>query len=170
MAVAACSSGGAPAGPGAPGPEPLAAAPWSGERLLPSDVPEVYLTQWSRADNAARCALLAPRSTDPAADPRAATFGGGWGVAYDLPDRRSAFGVAGTGVEPSDQTYDQWPNRMAWRDGSRVGYGPEGGSGPKLLAYLRVAGQDCLYNVWSHLGRDHLEGLLESLRYVRTGG
>lgn len=163
-----CSSGGSGGDPAQP-PAPSSPAPWSGERLRPSQVPDVYLTEWSRADNADRCALVAPASTDAAATPRSAEFGGGWGVAYDLPDQRSAFGVAGTGVEPSDATYDDWPWRMEWRDGSRAGYGPEGGSGPRLLAYLRIDGQACLYNVWSHLGRDHLEGLLRSLRFVATG-
>lgn len=170
LALVGCSSGGSGGDPGpAPSPAPMSPAPWSGERLRPSQVPGAYLTEWSRAGNAARCALVAPASTDAGATPRAAAFGGGWGVAYDLPDRRSAFGVAGTGVEPGPDTYDDWPYRMEWRDGSRAGYGPEGGSGPRLLAYLRIAGQDCLYNVWSHLGRDHLEDLLGSLRFVATG-
>ncbi|HEY5610921.1 MAG TPA: hypothetical protein VIL97_06930 [Thermoanaerobaculia bacterium] len=34
-------------------------------------------------------------------------------------------------------------------------------------AYLRIAGQQCLYNLWSRLGRDHLELLLDELRLVR---
>ncbi len=51
-------------------------------------------------------------------------------------------------------------------DGSSAGYGPEGGTGPSDLAYLRIQGQECLYNVWSRLGRAHLEHLLESLRFV----
>ena len=90
--------------------------------------------------------------------------------AWDVPGLRSAFGVAGTGVEPGPGTYDDWPHRVRWRDGSEAGYGPEGGTGPNQLAYLRVPGQRCLYNVWSALGRSHLEALLERLRFVVGAG
>jgi len=62
----------------------------------------------------------------------------------------------------------QWPHNRSYSDGSRVGYGPEGGdpSSKKWLAYLHVAGRPCLYNVWSHLGREHLELLIGNLRSV----
>lgn len=169
--VAGCGGGGgeAPSGPAPDASGDLPPAPWSGARLPPSQVPDVLLREWSRADNASTCAPLAPVEADPgAAEPRAATFGGGWGVAWDLPDRRSAFGVAGTGTEPGPDTYDEWPYRLEWRDGSRAGYGPRGEEG-RYLAYLRVAGERCLYNVWSSLGRDHLEDLLGSLRFAATG-
>ena len=132
-------------------------------------VPQVYLTAWRAAENRASCALLAPNTlgAGEGAAPRRATFAGGWGIAYDQPGLRSAFGVAGTGADASAQgMYDDWPHERVWADGSRAGYGAEGGSGPNLLAYLRVEGQRCLYNVWSRLGRDHLEQLLESLRFV----
>ena len=151
-----------PAEPPAPPP-----APWSAPPLAPGSVPPVLLEQWRRAENRTSCAPLAPaRIAAPAAEPRAATFGGGWGVAWDTPGTRSAFGVAGTGVEPSPDTYDDWPYQVRWADGSRAGYGPEGGDGPNQLAYLRVAGQRCLYNVWSRLGVAHLEELLSALRFV----
>lgn len=101
--------------------------------------------------------------------PRPAQFGGGWAVAYDLPGLRSAFGVAGTGASASGDTYHDWPHRQAWADGSSAGYGPEGGEGPKQLAYLKIEGQQCLYNVWSQLGTPHLEHLLRHLRFVETG-
>jgi hypothetical protein len=48
--------------------------------------------------------------------------------------------------------------------------GPEGGTGPNQLAYLRIAGQGCLYNVWSRLGTTHLESLLGSIRFIDTSG
>ncbi len=51
--------------------------------------------------------------------------------------------------------------------GSRVEYGPEGETGPNEVAYLRIEGQGCLYNIWSNLGRDHLEELIRELRFVR---
>ncbi|HEX8152850.1 MAG TPA: hypothetical protein VF698_06990 [Thermoanaerobaculia bacterium] len=163
----------------APAPEPQASAPppnpapWSNPPLNASEVPRVYMQQWMRAENRRGCALIAPMllgEEGKGAAPRAATFAGGWAVSYDTDDVRSAFGVAGTGTSLKDggEIYDDWPVKREWDDGSRAGYGPEGGTGPNELAYVRVAGQDCLYNVWSRLGRDHLESLIENLRFVRT--
>lgn len=158
--------------------DPVVGTPWSGARLSSAEVPYVYTTVWRAAENRKSCALLAFRdpvvtdvlSAGKGAGPRAASFAGGWGVAYDLPGQRSAFGVAGTGVKVdgagSSSIYDAWPHHRSWSDGSRVGYGPEGGTGPNQLAYLRIPGQNCLYNVWSRLGQAHLEALLEQLRFV----
>jgi hypothetical protein len=147
-------------------------APWTAPALARSEVPAVYAAQWEKAENRTTCALIAPRSLGPegaGATSRAATFSGGWAVAYDLPNLRSAFGVAGTGLQEAgpDGAYDQWPFRHTWDDGSKVEYGPEGGSGPNQLAYLRVAGQSCLYNIWSRLGQEHLELLIRELRLVK---
>lgn len=131
-------------------------------------VAPVFATQWRAADNRASCGLLAPVALGEGqgATPRAATFSGGWAVAYDLPDVRSAFGIAGTGSLATGPSYDAWPLRQRWADGSTAGYGQEGGTGPVQLAYLRIAGQRCLYNVWSRLGQQHLEYLLQQLRFV----
>jgi hypothetical protein len=128
------------------------------------------MQEWRAAPNRERCAAIAPVDTGPPnATARGATFSGGWAVAYDLEDLRSAFGIAGTGVSAADPTYSEWPYSRTWRDGSSAGYGPEGGTGPNQLAYLRIAGQGCLYNVWSRIGREHLEELLERLRFVDQG-
>ena len=145
-------------------------APWRDTPLPRAGVPDVYQTQWEKAENRATCAMIAPRSVGAAgvnAKPRAATFSGGWAVAYDLPGTRSAFGVAGAGVRAGEPSYSKWPYVQEWGDGSKAEYGPEGGEGPNQLAYLRIQGQDCLYNVWSRLGRDHLELLLRELRFVK---
>lgn len=164
----------APGEPTAPEPPqnepPRVAAPWASDRLAGDAVPAVLLAEWRAAENRATCAPLAPASLGEwtAATPRAATFSGGWAVAWDLPEARSAFGVAGTGVSAADPAYTDWPHHIEWSDGSSAGYGLEGGTGEKWLAYLRVAGQGCLYNVWSHVGREHLESLLGQLRYVAT--
>jgi hypothetical protein len=147
-------------------PEP----PWRGEPV-PGAAAPVYTQEWLKAENRTTCALIAPRSLGPegaGATPRAATFSGGWAVAYDLPNLRSAFGVAGTGAKAdAPGSYDKWPHAIEWDDGSKAQYGPEGGQGPKQLAYVRIQGQECLYNVWSALGQEHLELLLRELRYVR---
>ena len=101
------------------------------------------------------------------ARPRAAYFGGGWGVAYDKPGRRSAFGIAGAGIRADARSIERWPMVLRWVDGSAAGYGPEGDVGPGYLAYLKVTGQGCLYNVWSNLGSRHLRFLIGQLRQVR---
>jgi hypothetical protein len=154
--------------PPRPVPPAMSPAPWAGARLAADAVPAVFLAEWRKAENRATCAPIAPASLGEGAgaSPRAATFSGGWAVAYDRPGLRSAFGVAGTGSRAADPAYDAWPHRRAWADGSGAGYGPEGGTGPNQLAYLRIQGQDCLYNVWSRLGRAHLEHLLDNLRFV----
>ena len=60
---------------------------------------------------------------------------------------------------------------MAGRDplehGSKAGYGREGGTGPRSLAFVEAADAGCLYNVWSAVGEAHLLGLIESLRRVK---
>ena len=170
-AVACHSAAVVPTPATAPRPDGGAPAPWSDATLAPSTVPAVYVNAWRAAANRQHCALLAPAhlSSDVAGEarPRSATFSGGWGVAYDLPSERSVFGVAGTGASAwSGDVYDQWPERRVFADGSRVGYGPEGGTGPNWLAYVRIPGQDCLYNVWSRRGQAHLEQLLGELRFV----
>jgi hypothetical protein len=145
-------------------------APWRGDALTRAQVPAAYITQWEKAENRAACALIALASVGEAgagATPRGATFSGGWSVAYDLPNLRSAFGVAGTGVDGSGSSYTEWPYVHTWEDGSKVEYGPEGGQGPNELAYLRIEGQQCLYNIWSRLGIEHLELLIRELRRVQ---
>jgi hypothetical protein len=133
----------------------------------------VYRDVWRAARNRQRCALLAPAplpSMDANATARAATFSGGWAVAYDHPDQRSAFGIAGTATNANESgIYDKWPHRITWSDSSSAEYGLEGGTGPNWLAYVRARGQECLYNVWSRRGREHLEELLGSLRFVSAG-
>jgi hypothetical protein len=175
IVLAAGCAGSQPGDPPVPAPAPapapqLPAAPWSALGIAANAAPAPLLPEWRRAENRATCAPLAPASLGayPNAVARAATFSGGWAVAWDLPGQRSAFGVAGTGALPDGTTYDAWPHRMAWADGSTAGYGPEGGTGPRQLAYLRIPGQACLYNVWSGISREHLEQLLAQLRFVAT--
>lgn len=146
----------------------LSDPPWRQASPLPPRKAPLVVAAWRRAENRKICAPLAfdPAAVDRRARPRRAIFSGGWGVAWDLPGQRSAFGIAGTGVGPDEGP--PWPFRMEWNDGSWAGYGLEGGSGPHHLAYLVVAGQGCLYNVWSALGREHLEQLLKHLRLVNV--
>ncbi|HEV7240208.1 MAG TPA: hypothetical protein VGQ36_13295 [Thermoanaerobaculia bacterium] len=144
-------------------------APWRSTPIPRIAVQTIYVEQWSKAENRDTCALVTFRTLGDAgkgAQARAANFAGGWAVAYDFSHLRSAFGIAGAGVKADDPSYDKWPYAYEWGDGSKVEYGPEGGQGPNQLAYLRIAGQDCLYNVWSRRGREHLEELLREIRMV----
>lgn len=167
LLTAACAS--APSAEPPSGQPDAPPAPWQQPALAGSAVPSAYGEQWRKAENRATCAPVAPAAlgSGDGAVARAATFAGGWGVAYDLPGNRSAFGVAGAGVVAGQPGQATWPNNVRWADGSTAGYGPEGGgAGPNQLAYLQIAGQGCLYNVWSRLGREHLEYLLGQLRFV----
>ncbi len=172
-----------PAKPAAPAAKPPA-APLLGQSIV--------LAEWRKAANRATCAPLALQS-DVKTDgkPRPATFSGGWAVAFDQPDRRSAYGFAGVGALPEDRQdfavhvdrlARQWPYVRRWDAGQNLpagsiaGYGLEGakdyppgssGFGQQSVAYLRIPGQQCLYNVWSKLSRDHLELLLDQLALLR---
>lgn len=159
------------------------------ERAAPPVARALVLAEWRKADNRRVCAPLAFTSDGRAGGrARRANFSGGWAVAFDLSGRRSAYGVAGTGVLPGDEApignqreilARQWPYVRALpglRPQSFAGYGVEGGKplttadpqglDQNLLAYVRVPGQRCLYNIWSRLGRRHLELLLDGLRLV----
>ena len=165
----------------------LTPPPWSGPALAQGAVPGVLVEAWEAAGSPSACAALAfdDLGTGAGATPRTADFGSGaWAVAYDQPDApgvrsdgtfdpaagRSTFGIAGTSLSAGDDRDDGFPFTFLWSDASRADYGPEGGTGPKSLAYLQVAGQGCLYNVWSHLGEAHLEHLLAHLRFVEGAG
>lgn len=175
------------------------AAPWSGHGLDPDAVPAVALETWTAAENAAVCALLFPADPDALADGAILHdryFGGGWGLAWDLPSGpgrwepggeycadcgREAFGVAGTGGDATGSEDAIWPNRLKWTYGpepgpvySHAGYGYEGvtsgGSGEPMLTYLFIEDQGCMYNVWSFLGEEHLLALIGQLRFVEDAG
>lgn len=145
--------------------------------------------EWSKAENRAICAPIAFSSDAGApATARRAEFSGGWAVAFDTPDQRSAYGLAGPGTipedgdEPAEQAARlgaQWPQFTTLAElpaPAFAGYGIKGaleypedspdGRGLNSLAYLRIGGQQCTYNVWSRLGRAHLEALLDSLRML----
>ncbi|MGE0871113.1 MAG: hypothetical protein AB7P03_21290 [Kofleriaceae bacterium] len=152
-----------PEPPPSPAPPSDPPAPWEAEPVDAAAVPKIYFDVHRKAENRASCPLLVITETD--AKPRRASFAGGWAVAYDAPGERSAYGVAGTGVAGGGGY--KWPNNASYRDGSKAGYGPEGGTGPKMLAYIEVAGASCLYNVWSSRGLEHLTKVMNGLRRVR---
>jgi hypothetical protein len=96
---------------------------------------------------------------------------------------RSAVGVAGAGVAAVEAEVRAFPNVIEWEDGSLVGYGVEGsvagglddaattsGDSATQLAFLSVAGQDCLYNVWSRRSETELLDVIGRLRFVEGLG
>lgn len=151
---------------------------------------DLVLAEWRKADNRTTCAPLSFSAGAEQGTARRATFSGGWAVAWDTPGVRSAYGIAGTGSLPADQDdaksqrarlAAQWPYFRELPQLPRpafAGYGVEGagdyssddpaGTSVNSLAYVRVGGQDCDYNVWSRLGRAHLETLLDSLRTIES--
>ena len=145
-------------------------APWAKNPRTQQFNP-VYTQQWRKAENRKTCALLVlPRDASahlPQAKSRSASFSGGWAVAYDIPGKRSAYGIAGTGANISNTDIQRWENHRFWRDGSGIGWGLEGDTGPGYLAYVKVKGQKCLYNVWSSVSEEHLLSLIQDLRQVR---
>lgn len=162
-------------------------APWSSGLLPQSAVPQHLIEDWARAENRTWCSALYPATPlDLGAEDAgwSAEFAGGWAITWDSPSGpgrssdggycpdcgREAFGVAGAGITGTADSLSIWPKQIDWPDGSRAGYGVEGGqapgSGAPFLAYLLVEGQGCLYNVWSFVGEEHLLDLLTSLRFV----
>ncbi|WP_408586488.1 hypothetical protein [Novosphingobium sp.] len=190
--ASATSTADAPPTPTAPAPEPLPVAISSPTASFLPPAERLILSQWRKAENRAHCAPLHFRDTAGAkGTPRAARFSGGWAIAWDQPGRRSAFGLAGVALLPDDNApakdhrarlTGQWPMMRGLQrlpQPAFAGYGLEGaapylaenpeGYGLNSLAYVRVGGQTCTYNVWSRLGRAHLEALLENLTLLDTG-
>lgn len=175
----------------------LEPSPWvSAPPLAAAEVP-VLAAVWEEAENRESCAALAPSGGIAGATPRPANFSGGWAVAWDAPDGpgmsadgafcedcgRSAVGVAGAGVAAVEGDVRAFPNLMEWDDGSLVGYGVEGsvpgavddastsgGDSATQLAFLSVAGQDCLYNIWSRRSEVELLDVIGRLRFVEGLG
>lgn len=176
----------APVGPvTAPPTSAPAPAPWSLPPLAPDAVPVIAIDAWTAAENHLWCSALLPVGTGPGTEgavARQAEFAGGWAVAWDLPGGpgtfadgspcedcgRSAFGVAGVGLTWEPTTGYRWPDVVEWTDGSVLGFGGEGFDpmSPKTLGEIHVAGQGCMYQVWTHLGPEHLRSLVEDLRFV----
>ena len=151
-------------------------APWQQHALRPEAAPEPLLSAWARADNAQACMPLAlPVEALGRGRARAAEVDGGWAVEFDVPGApglrpsgrscrrcgRAAFGMAGTGMAPEELEEAEGVERLA--DGSLVVVRTEDGV---ASAQLAVPGQDCVYQLWSFLGEEHLRELLGSLRFV----
>ena len=148
-------------------------APWAKSAISNSNTDGVYRQEWLKAESKLLCPILAlPKQASShltGHNVRRANFASGWGVAYDLPNLRSAYGVANTGTIDPDELSFSWPYNMSYQDGSMVGYGHEGGDPlAKWLAYIVIPQNNCFYNVWSAQGKDHLEQIIKDLRMVKN--
>ena len=138
------------------------------------------LAQWRVAENRSYCPPAAFLDDGGMGGrPGQRYYGGGWGVGFSIEGRANAYGIAGAGGRLSaGPAFAGWPYHRTYPRGV-ADYGISGGGsypadnpdgqGEQSLAYVRIDGQDCLYNVWSHLGRRHLEHLLDRIRIVQTG-
>jgi len=121
---------------------------------------------------------------------------GAWWVEFDLPGAPGEVDIQSPAVDagratffvsaladgdrpggPSvDDSVNRWPSIHHWDDGSAVGWGVAGdgveaptqptGWPTEWLAYMKVAGSPCFYQVGSYLSRDHLTYLISHLRLV----
>ena len=149
----------------------LPVASWSQPPISSSQTDAVYRQEWLKADSKDLCPILAlPKQATAHLSGhtvRRANFSGGWGVAYDLPTVRSAYGVANAGTADFEGIYNDWEYNVVYKDGSRVGYGREGGDPTgNWLAYLVIPKNNCFYNVWSAQSVTHLEQIIADLRWV----
>jgi hypothetical protein len=163
-----------------------AAAPWSAPPVAANQAPGALISAWRLADNRDSCRPLAPTRYLEGARIRRADYAGGWAVEFDkqgMPGMtrngractncgRSAFGIAGTAISVEDEDPME-AEELTLADGSRVRYEPsvdeadlEDGDAAGSVASLKIAGQDCVYQVGSFSGEEHLQGLIEDLRFV----
>ncbi len=121
----------------------------------------IAIAEWRNAGRKPGCSPLALKSDAGArGTARRANFSGGWGVAFDLPGVRSAYGLAGTGFIPPNaadaqvqrtRLTRQWPYFRDLRhlpQPSFAGFGREGaepysdrnpdGNGLNSIAYVSV--------------------------------
>ncbi len=101
---------------------------------------------------------------------------------------RGVVGLSGGDGGPASIPSER-PYRVEWNDGSYAAYGYDGHlynqlppdrietrdpqtgeiTTPPLHAYLAIADQPwCTYELWTHLGTDHIHYLFEQLRYVNS--
>jgi len=163
-------------------PSTLPEAPWADAPLTTRDVPPPILTAWERAENRETCAPIAPRSFGAAdgARARASELEGGWAVEFDrrgMPGvardgnactscGRGVFGIAGTSMTPEELAGERSDvPQPSFRDGSHAELEVSEGESV-AAATLTLAGEGCVYQVWSFLGQDHVEELVRELRRV----
>ena len=159
----------------------LQTAPWTEAPLVARNVPREMLSAWIAAENREWCALLAPAGVE-GTRVRRSDYQGGWAVEFDkrgMPGMRpngractdcgrGAFGIAGTALTVDEEDPMEAEERTL-ADGSRVliEVSDDQEAAEGVVATLKIRGQDCVYQVWSFSGDQHLEQLLQDLRFVQ---
>jgi hypothetical protein len=157
----------------------LPVAPWENAPLASHAAPSSLLRAWREADNRDWCPPLAPRDFADAHSPRTAELEGGWSIEFDRPGMpgfspegmrcdecgRGAFGIAGTSMTVNDLIDDGTVMTSQFMDGSHASMET---STDGAAATILVAGELCVYQVWSLAGEDHLQQLVSALRRVET--
>jgi hypothetical protein len=154
--------------------------PWSAAPLELSDLPDAYRLEWAEAGEPSACPFLAFADLGPEAEQatiRRAEHAREMLVVWDNPDgpghdRRGepcpdcGRGVVGLGTWQGAGNA-VGPATIAWDDGSFANitttipwvlYG--------VTARIQPAGADCMYQIWSHIGVEHVEYLISQLRRV----
>jgi hypothetical protein len=162
-------------------------APWSVEAPPAEDgVSREVVAAWQEADNREWCAPLVPSAGVEGARARRAEYAGGWAVEFDkrgMPGvarngractncGRATFGIAGTALSVDDEDPME-AEELTLTDGSQVRYEPsmdeedtdDGAAGH--VATIKIRGQNCVYQVWSFAGDEHLGELVRGLRFTR---
>ena len=156
----------------------LPQAPWSAKKVNRSAVPPAYVAAWERARNRAECALLFPLDGGSALGGAKATDGKtpddhGWDIFLT--------GEAGTvevlGLFEKSSQADGPTFTRSWADGSVAKYGADLGKAAPGMddansspfeAVLTLPDQDCAYRIYTTLGKDHLEFVIDRLRLMRA--
>jgi hypothetical protein len=162
----------------------LPASPWSAPRMNAHEANPQILSAWERAENRDTCAPIATSTLGVAAGARArtSTLGGGWLVEFDRPglpgvDRqgrecdtcgRSVVGIAGTTISPDSLLApDADALTPSYSDGSHAEVEFTDVDGEHVASVtFTIAGQGCVYEVWSLVGPEHLEQIVAGLRLV----
>lgn len=141
-------------------------APWRSSKLARTAVPAAWLEAWGRAKNRRTCALLAPSDAGPNMEGAGATsdpVNGNEG--WDVYLRRGPWVIEILGLfNASDSKGEGQPFEKKWPDGSVARYGEEEGA---FEAVLVIPGQSCGYRIYDSQGKEHLEFVLEHLRFVQ---
>jgi hypothetical protein len=160
-----------------PSPEP---PPWLAAPIDLAALPDVYRLEWAEAGEPSTCPFLALADLGPEAEHatiRRAEHDHEMLVVWDNPDGPGhdtrgepcddcGRGVVGLGTWP-DGANAVGPATISWDDGSFANidtlpwvYG--------VSARIHPAGADCMYQLWSHIGSQHVEYLISQLRQVET--
>ncbi|MEM9073602.1 MAG: hypothetical protein AAGE52_34240 [Myxococcota bacterium] len=151
----------------------LPSAPWSQGTVEIGTAPAVVMA-WASAENRGWCAPLAA-PTGESVSARASDLDGGWVVEFDEAGQpgvdengeacadcgRGVFGIAGTSMGVDEMLDEPTPS---YADGSASEVVEDG----VAAATIAIQGQGCVYQVWSFRGRDHLNALVDELRFVNV--